>query len=341
VTPVAALAAEVCNTMPGSTNAVSADKAWPHAWLNTTYYSWPLEFNHTHDNAPAKWQENFAKYQKLFEPTEKVNTHENVYHHMLQLRTLQPRGAHGHIGFFPIQTFKYWWLARQLTNRFRIANLGWPNVCEVGFGTGMSTAMLATATSSPTSSLVGGNHFIFDCRYCAGIAGGKTPSMRYLKAVFGRRLRLVEGPSSATMKKFAAKNPSQSCDFFSIDGAHTYPQVLHDIRAARPLAHKDTILLFDDYQLVMVNRSLTEAIAEGLIYIRQVFNAEQPLDADPIFSANRAHLGTAEVHDPRKTKRFVLAGFVTQRASPGAARASGALEDASVEEVPPTIPLVS
>jgi len=34
----------------------------------------------------------------------------------LQLRTIQKRGSHGHIGFYPIQTFKYYWIARQLAD---------------------------------------------------------------------------------------------------------------------------------------------------------------------------------------------------------------------------------
>ena len=115
---------------------------------NTTEHGWPLLFNRTADGLAGQF---FADVQQMWSPTAKVNTHENVYNHMLQLRTLQPKKAHGHIGYFPLQTFKYFWLARQLTGRLQQAVAGWPIVCEVGFGTGMSTALFATATSSPHS----------------------------------------------------------------------------------------------------------------------------------------------------------------------------------------------
>lgn len=245
---------------------------------------WPFTFNSTVDGTiDAKY---YAAYQAAWSPTSKVNTHENVYHHMLQLRTLQPRGAHGHIGFYPLQTFKYYWEARRITNALRVAKQArWPITCEVGFGTGMSTSVLVTATSSPESSLIGGTHHIFDCRYCQGIAGGKTPSWNYLTAVFGERLQMIEGVSDTRMLQFATESPATKCDLLSIDGAHTYPQVLRDVRAARRLAHADTILLFDDYQYDQVNKSIREAVAEGLIRVTQVFNAES--DPDPIFASNR------------------------------------------------------
>ena len=101
---------------------------------------WPFTFNSTVDGTiDAKY---YAAYQAAWSPTSKVNTHENVYHHMLQLRTLQPRGAHGHIGFYPLQTFKYYWEARRITNALRLAKQArWPITCEVGFGTGMSTSV--------------------------------------------------------------------------------------------------------------------------------------------------------------------------------------------------------
>ena len=166
--------------------------------LAGTSASWPFRFNYTTDRKvnPAA----FAAYQALWSPTTKVNTHENVLHHMLQLRTMQGPGAHGHVGYYPLQSFKLYWTARELTNDHRTASLGWPVVCEVGFGTGMSTAILATATSSPASSLVGGMHYVFDCRYCAGTAAGKTPSWTYLKEVFGARLERVEGPSGVATR---------------------------------------------------------------------------------------------------------------------------------------------
>ena len=96
---------------------------------------------------------------------------------------------------------------------------------------------------------------------------------------------MIEGVSDTRMHQFAIESPATKCDLLSIDGAHTYPQVLRDVRAARRLAHADTILLFDDYQYDQVNKSIREAVAEGLIRVTQVFNAES--DPDPIFASNR------------------------------------------------------
>ena len=75
--------------------------------------------------------------------------------------------------------------------------------------------------SSPESSLSGGTHYIFDCRYCAGVAGGKTPAWDYVKRVFGKRLLYTEGPSSLTLRAFALRNANLTCDYVSIDGYDT------------------------------------------------------------------------------------------------------------------------
>ena len=268
--------------------------------------AWPHMLNHTVDNTLGA---TFMSLQALWTPTDKVNSLENAYHHMLQLRTAQPRGAHGHIGTYPLQAFKVWWLARTLTDEMRLSKpAAWPVVCEVGFGTGMSTAIMATATSSPTSSLIGGTHYIFDCRYCAGIAGGKTPSEHYLRKVFGDRCHFIEGDSARKLREFSKAQPNRTCGMISIDGAHTYPQVLNDIRAAWSVAHQETVLVFDDYQDAQVNRSISEAIAENLIEICQVYTAESPRFSDSLFSSNRAGR-------PAKwsAKLFVLARFVTGR----------------------------
>lgn len=235
--------------------------------------TWPHLLNYTVDRAYSTDQ--WTQLKALWSPTSKIPTHENAYWHMLQLRTVQPKGAHGHIGFNPSQSFEYFWMARQLATQMQLSTPpSWPTVCEVGFGTGMSTAILATATSSATSSLLGGGtHHIFDCRYCAGTAGGKRPAWQYLEEVFGTRLQYHEGLSPKTMANLAKTSPA-SCDMISIDGSHKYPDVLRDIEAAHALAHKGTVLMFDDCQNPQINRSIVEGVEAGLIAIRHVFNAE-------------------------------------------------------------------
>jgi len=286
---------------------------------------WPRLFNFTTDgklDAQA-----YARHQMQWSPTRKVNTHENAVHHMLQLRTVIPLHAQPGIGYDPLQTFAYYHMARRLTSRLRQASRPrWPIVCEVGFGTGMSTSVLATATSSPHTSLLGGSHYVFDCRYCAGLAGGKTASWKYLQAVFGDRLELIEGESDTTIKHFADAHANVMCDIISIDGSHTHPQVLDDVRQAHALAHDRSIVLIDDLQDSRVNRSVMAAVRQGLITITQVFHAEAELDG--VFASNRlrvdpfgSNLGASRGSpaggaEAAATRVFVVARFRTHVSLP-------------------------
>lgn len=219
----------------------------------------------------------FTNIQKQFYPTAKANTHENAYHHMLKIRSLQPKGlVHGHIGFFPIQAFKYYWIARKLTIDYLGSGKSFPVVCEVGFGTGMSSSIFLTATSDSHSTKIGAPYYLFDCQSCQGDA--KSEALEYLKGVFPNRIRLQDGLSGDTLPAFYLSHTDTACDIISIDGSHTYPDVLYDIRHAAKLAHKDTIVLFDDYQNGQVKRSIDEAVSEGTIAIKEIFTADYNLD---------------------------------------------------------------
>jgi len=98
----------------------------------------------------------------------KANTHERAYEHMLHLRKLQKPGSRfGHIGWHPIQSFKYYWFARQRAVAAAVQGQTPPTTCEIGFGdAGMSAAIFLTATSSPASAELGGDHHVFDCPAC-------------------------------------------------------------------------------------------------------------------------------------------------------------------------------
>ena len=89
-----------------------------------------------------------------------ANTWETAYWIMLQLRRAQEGGNQlGHIGFFPIQSFKFFWSARSLA-LWHDGGGEAMTTCEVGFGSGMSTALVvrprsslrARTTSPPLSS---------------------------------------------------------------------------------------------------------------------------------------------------------------------------------------------
>jgi hypothetical protein len=86
-------------------------------------------------------------------------------------------------GFFPIQAFKFFWNARMLS----IDLGGDMTTCEVGFGTGHSTALVLTATASSKSlKSGGGRHYIFTNAWL-------PEPHDYLKSIFGERMQFVLG----------------------------------------------------------------------------------------------------------------------------------------------------
>ena len=243
---------------------------------------------------------------------EKVNTHEAVYRHMLHLRTLQaPRSRIGHIGWFPIQTFKYYWLARQLAIDRSLARERPPTTCEVGFGdVGMSSAILLTATSSPNNQGEGGVHHVFDCSTCGTpdhvrLAESKRRAKEYLYRAFGARLHVHEGLSHQLLPAVAHERPDLECDLFIIDGDHSYLGVSQDIRAfanSTTLWTPQTIVLLDDINDDQVERAFKESVNRGLLQLRQRFNGDYHVDQ--IFSSQ---WGEGDRYPQTWTKNFVEA----------------------------------
>jgi len=226
----------------------------------------------------AGLDEHFNHLRRHWVPTLEANTYDNAYHHMLEIRSAQPKGlVHGHVGFFPMQAFKYFWVARGLAVANDIRSKPPPVMCEIGFGTGMSSAILLTATSSRETTKVGSPYYLFDCGSCDGDA--KNESLEYLSGVFPGRIRRLDGLSEETIPKFSKDYPNIKCDFVSIDGSHEYPAVLNDIKAASKIAHAEqTVLLFDDYQNVNVKKSVDEAVEQKVIAIEEIFTADYHLD---------------------------------------------------------------
>lgn len=80
----------------------------------------------------------FEEVRKLYRATNTTSSYMNAYQHMLHIRAMQPFGlSHGHIGFYPSQAFKYYWVTRVLTMSRVLRGLGPPRICEVGFGSGI------------------------------------------------------------------------------------------------------------------------------------------------------------------------------------------------------------
>jgi len=197
------------------------------------------------------------------------------------------------------------WVARHLAAHRALSGLRPPLVCEVGFGTGMSSVLLLTATSSPQSARIGGQYKVFDCKKCMGVSTGKGPAENYIQGVFGQRFELIEGPSAQTLRSFASSHPETTCDIISIDGAHTFPQAFLDFQNAWHLAHKFTVVLFDDYSEIEVKQSIDRAVGLGLFTIQELFIGESKVDW--VMGSNRG------IHSMPRPKQFGWGRFNTSR----------------------------
>mmetsp|Transcript_46624 Transcript_46624/g.77092 ORF Transcript_46624/g.77092 Transcript_46624/m.77092 type:complete len:296 (-) Transcript_46624:106-993(-) len=234
----------------------------------------------------------------------KANSWEAAYHHMLMLRSMQPPRAHSSINLFPLQCFSYYWAVRQLTTSRLRDGLSPPVVCEVGFGSGMSTALMLTASLTLPVSSPGVDYHVFDCNNCAGGNTGKDAFLGYLRQAFWpKRITLHQGLSHETLR--AATAQRLECDVMSVDGSHDYADVVTDLRDAHALSHNDTILLLDDTNTEGVKRAVREAEAAGLITIVERLAAAKRVD--PVMASWRGFSS-----DKTITKNFEVGRFAHQ-----------------------------
>jgi len=246
------------------------------------------------------------------------NSWDAAYFHQLQLRSIQQVLAHNSINLSPMESMSYFWAVRTYMTRRRLQRLPPPTVCEVGFGSGMSAAVLLTATAAETSTRRGGGTMhIFDCKQCAGGSTGKDIFMSYLKAVFPGRIRTHDGRSDSTLPAFAKTHPSEKCDIFHIDGGHSFEEVASDIKHARALSHKDTLVLLDDAVPGSPPfRAAREAEQSGALRILETLAGERSPDAVmATYRGFRTTEGGRRVRRLRKTlnSHWQLARFVYQK----------------------------
>lgn len=229
------------------------------------------------------------------------NSWDAAYFHQLQLRSIQQVLAHNSINLSPMESMSYFWAARTHMTRRRLQRLQPPTVCEVGFGSGMSAAILLTATAAETSTRRGGGQMhIFDCRHCAGGSTGKDIFLSYLNAVFPGRIRTHHGVSNATLPAFAAAHPAEKCDIFHIDGGHRFKEVAWDIKHARALSHKGTLVLIDDTVPGHPPfRATREAEKRGELRILETLAGT--LSPDAVMATYR---GFRTAEDGRRVRRF-------------------------------------
>ena len=258
---------------------------------------------------------------EYFSLTTKHNVYENVYHHMAQLRRFQPPSLIiGHIAMFPMQAFKYYWIVRHVAMDRALAGLPPPTTCEIGFGSGMSTAIFLTATSDTASPKRGGTHYNFDCPHCGGVGEegkqtltkSKNLGFDYLFSVFGGdRLKKIVGPSHEQLPKLALEQPGLTCDVLSIDGDHSITGITRDIHSilfkARSLWSNKTVVLFDDLNKPGPKTAVSDALAKGWLYEVERLTADTHFDE--YFAAQFAAEGSPEDFPRQGSKTFLEARF--------------------------------
>lgn len=136
---------------------------------------------------------------------------------------------------------------------------------EIGFNAGHSA--IAWLHSHPESTLQS-----FDlCSHAYTAA-----TAEYVRRSFPGRFSLTCGDSTKTLPAFAAANPGKTFDTIHVDGGHSAPIPLSDIRASLSMAHASTKIVIDDTDIVEsdggwsggdVTAAVRQVIDEGLVVI--------------------------------------------------------------------------
>ena len=118
------------------------------------------------------------------------------------------------------------------------------NILEIGFNAGHSSELFLKNTNQ-------------NCKIISFDLGeydfGKV-SKKYIDFTYPFRHQLILGDSTKTIPEFIElSNYQPKFDVIFIDGGHTYEIAKEDFYNCQKLAHKDTILLFDD---VVYNQKL-------------------------------------------------------------------------------------
>lgn len=86
----------------------------------------------------------------------------------------------------------------------------------------------------------------------------------YTDAKYPNRHFLIPGDSLETVPKFHKMHPEMKFDVIFIDGGHTHKYARGDMFNVQKLAHKDTIILIDNLELIGVKKGFADAMKAGL-----------------------------------------------------------------------------
>jgi len=129
------------------------------------------------------------------------------------------------------------------------------NILEIGFNAGHSSELFLTVTNC--EKLVS-----FDINLHSYTKTG----VQFIQKKFGDRFQFIEGDSKKEIPKYAALHNTEKFDLIFIDGGHSLSCCLSDIQNCSKLAHRETLVLIDDY-VAEVKLAVDLCVRQGLIVL--------------------------------------------------------------------------
>ncbi|MBX9924453.1 MAG: class I SAM-dependent methyltransferase [Rhabdochlamydiaceae bacterium] len=132
-------------------------------------------------------------------------------------------------------------------------------------------------TSIAEIGLNGGHsafHFIQQCKnlkkfvsFDLGIYPETQCAVQFFQDNYGQMFEFFGGPSQRSVPEYHDSNPSQTFDLIYIDGSHEYEECYLDIINCKQLAHKNTIVWFDDCTFEGPTRAIKELVEAKFIVL--------------------------------------------------------------------------